>query len=179
MSIRSWVRSWSSSVVVVRRVVQPPAQKGEALAAAEAPVQEQRQQIGNFVTPASVATFSGATTAIATIWNIIELVLGLHHTLILGLVISGLVAYCFWDADATTPAQQKAPRPTTKVRILCAVVNMVFLFSAASGSRDVVVQLAASAAANNAPAQSTSVRSQPSEGTGSQTSPAEAAPRAR
>jgi hypothetical protein len=156
MSIQSFIRSLTSTDVVVRRVIQPSAEKGAPVGAAEGQVQveEQRQKVGNFVTPESVATFSGATFAIAFVWNVIEGVLSLPHTLILGLILSALVAYVLYDADANTPADEKAARPRKPIRILCAVVNACFLFSGAAGSHDVAVQVFMHAPGSSAATQS-------------------------
>ncbi len=100
---------------------------GQAVAAsAPAPA----QTVGSFVTPESVATFSGMTAAIPLIWTFIEGVGGIQHRLWIGAAIAVCCGALLYGADASDP--NRSPSPARQWRILAALVNTILLFNAAS-----------------------------------------------
>ena len=123
--------SWRSvfNIAVARP---PPAPiPGQPLAAAEGPPPP---QAGSFVSPQSLATFSGMTAAITVIWGFVEGIGGFGHLLWIGAVIAVICGAMLYWADATDP--NRSPSPSKPMRILAAVVNTILLFNAASGSYD-------------------------------------------
>ena len=126
--------NWRSifSIAVARPT--PPALPGQPAAAAAEP----SQQAGSFVTPQSLATFSGMTAAITVIWGFIEGLGGFRHALWIGAAIAAVCGVLLYWTDATDP--NRSPLPSRPVRIFAAVVNTILLFNAASGSYDLTTR---------------------------------------
>jgi hypothetical protein len=122
---------WRSAFNINMAAPVRPAIPGQPLAAAAAPAPA---QAGSFVTPQSLASFSGMTAAITVIWAFIEGVIGLGHLLWIGAVIAACCGALLYWTDASDP--NRSSNPPTPMRILAAVVNTILLFNAASGSYD-------------------------------------------
>jgi len=149
---------WVSAPVRIRTIAAvQPVEKGAALAAEEppAPATTTEQQNSAFVTPQSLATFSGLTAAITGIWAGLEAVFGLGHHLWLGFIISLGVGLVLLLDDLRDP--QRAATPRTGLRVLIAVVNAFFIFNAAAGGYN----LGVTAMGSGTPAAGTAAPAQP------------------
>ncbi len=129
------VRAWFSHPVSYAAVLD--VEKGEAVAAAQQGAVT--ATTGSFVSPDSLATFSGGALAISAVWGVLNHFVPDAYRMLTGALLCllyGTVLYILDETDPSAPAVP--PRPRRPYRIIAAVVNTCMLFSATFGAVNAV-----------------------------------------
>lgn len=95
--------------------------------------------VGSFVSPDSLVTFSGGTAAVTIVSSVLRVLFPAWSQVIVNAVLVALYGAFLFYLDATDPqAPPTPPRPRLIVRIAATIVNTCVLFGATNAATQVV-----------------------------------------